>query len=241
MIRLCSFFTLIFYSICGTAALAQPFSGFYSGFDLGYTDAVVRGTEYVDGFPDGWTQKSTPSGALYGLILGYNSPLYGQTILGLELEFEGRSGSGNGFQINPDANMFQCSGACFNVSTAPQYAMSLRPRFGYVINQTRSLLFVTGGYQGGRIKTTFSTLKPAPAYPDNPVGSESISAWHNGWTAGFGIEQFLTKKITGKLEYRYSALNTKPLNAGAIWPGEIEHQRYNENAIRIAFLYHLND
>lgn len=240
MTKLCPFFTLFLYSICGISSPLEPLSGPYLGFDLGYTNAVVRGTEYVGEYPDGWTQKSTPSGVLYGVILGYNTQLDNQKTVGLELEFEGRSGSGNGFQINPNANMFQCSGACFNVTTAPEYAMSLRPRLGYFINQTQSMLFITGGYQTGRIKTTFSTLKSSPAYPDNPVGSESISAWQNGWTVGFGIEQSLTKKITGKLEYRYSVLNARPLNAGTLWPGEIEHQRYNENAIRIAFLYNLN-
>lgn len=86
---------------------------------------------------------------------------------------------------------------------------SLRARMGYDVNPF--LVYATGG-----VAATRNTLT-------NGAGSDSQT--HIGWTAGAGVEGFVTEDITARVEYRYSDYGTENYNLGgtAISSGFDDH------------------
>ncbi len=75
-----------------------------------------------------------------------------------------------------------------------------RLRAGYAFD--RFMVFGTGGF-------AFSTAEfKSPAFGKD-------DATHYGWTLGGGIEAALTEKITAKVDYLYTNLNTKNYTVGA--------------------------
>jgi outer membrane immunogenic protein len=75
---------------------------------------------------------------------------------------------------------------------------SLRARLGYDVNPF--LVYATGGVAATNAKLS------------NAAGSDSNAMI--GWTAGAGVEAFVTEKITTRLEYRYSDYGSKNFNLG---------------------------
>jgi outer membrane immunogenic protein len=67
----------------------------------------------------------------------------------------------------------------------------------------RLLLYGKGGYAGGLVDTRASTIAGPFAGRD-----ERTIAWHNGWTAGGGIEYALTDHVIIGAEYNYIDLGT---------------------------------
>jgi Opacity protein and related surface antigens len=75
---------------------------------------------------------------------------------------------------------------------------SLRARLGYDINPF--MVYATGGVAATKAKLS------------NAAGEDSNAMV--GWTAGAGVEAFVTEKITTRLEYRYSDYGSKDFNLG---------------------------
>lgn len=67
--------------------------------------------------------------------------------------------------------------------------------------------------------------------------SETNSKVSNGWTAGFGLENFINDKISVRAEYRYSSYSSEDFNI-VMWSA-VEHQKYDdEQSFRIGLNYH---
>ncbi|WP_018075417.1 outer membrane protein [Novosphingobium nitrogenifigens] len=77
----------------------------------------------------------------------------------------------------------------------PKRSVDLSLRAGYVLRD-KTLLYVRGGYSNVRASTIINA--ETPIY---------VSGSQNGWMLGGGIEQYVTKHITGRMEYRYTNLS----------------------------------
>ena len=75
----------------------------------------------------------------------------------------------------------------------PKRSLDLTGRAGYLLDPA-TLAYVRGGYTNARIETSANSL----------ISSES--EYRDSWTLGAGIERKILKKISARLEYRYSDL-----------------------------------
>lgn len=77
----------------------------------------------------------------------------------------------------------------------PKWSLDLTGRAGYLLDPA-TLAYVRGGYTNARIETSASTrFSPLPE-----------SEYRDSWTLGAGIERKILKRISARLEYRYSDL-----------------------------------
>ena len=76
----------------------------------------------------------------------------------------------------------------------PKEPSDFTARAGYLLDPA-TLAYVRGGHTNARIETSASAL----------LSSES--EYRDSWTLGAGIERKILKKISGRLEYRYSDLS----------------------------------
>lgn len=147
-------------------------------------------------------------------------------LLGAEADVEGRSQDDKSvqrYQGSPDST--------YPVKTDVPYAASLRARLGYIFNGGNILAFMTGGYTGADIKTSFGDTS-APA-------TETHSSWENGWTAGAGLEYLFSDKISVKLEYRYSDYGARTVSTSAVYSGNYsEKQEYHDHIVWLGIAYH---
>lgn len=205
---------------------AEPFAGPYAGIYVGYGRAEDKGIghDQASGAFDGWKQKTTPDGAQYGILGGYNWRLGGNYLIGLEADFEGRSGNDDrSFQKFNGATDTDVAG-----STRLRSAASLRGRIAYVFDK-RAAVYATAGYAGASVKRTFY---------DIPVVSqkESHATWQSGWTAGAGVDYLLTGQLAARLEFRHTDYGKDKVSAD-LW-NEFYRQRLTEDAVRVGLSYH---
>ncbi len=169
-----------------TAAPAFSWTGFYVGVNGGYGfGGFTRGGDPLFG---------NASGGLVGGTLGYNQQ-FGSAVLGLEGDWGWSGIRGSSTLAGPAL----ASSRLTNLMTA-------RLRAGYSID--RALLFVSGGYAGGTLRSSLidATLPP---------GSQSFttSNWNNGFALGLGAEYAFTKNVSAKFEYLHVGLADKPIFA----------------------------
>ncbi|MBI2308037.1 MAG: porin family protein [Rhodocyclales bacterium] len=206
------------------AAIAGPFDGPYVGVHLGQADARDKGVghDQATGANDGWSQKTTPDGALYGLMGGYNWRLGGNWLVGVEADFEGRSGSDRSFQKEDGVTDTGVA-----AKTQLKSAASLRGRVGYVFDN-RAAVYATAGYATASVKRTWYDIPFGPQ-------TESHTSWQDGWTAGVGVDYLLTGKIAARLEYRHTDYGTKKVSAN-LWD-EFYKQSLTEDSVRVGLSY----
>lgn len=87
-------------------------------------------------------------------------------------------------------------------------AWSLQARLGRIINE-QTLLYVTGGFAGARIQSSFCDV----TVPE----CESHSDSENGWTAGLGIEHLLTDYLSIKAGYSYADYGSRDLSTAVLY------------------------
>jgi outer membrane immunogenic protein len=202
--------------------LNGPFIGGY----LGNVDGTDTGKETAAGTPDGWTQKTSPSGAVYGLLGGYNWVFGNNLVLGVEADYEARSAYDKSVQKDssgvPNSN--------YPVKTELNAAYSLRAKFGYAFNAKTTLVYVTAGYAAADIKRTFTSISGAQSVSD--------SGWQDGTTVGLGVEQLFKEHISARVEYRYADYGDTNVNTASIMgPGFSEVQSYTEQSLRVGVAY----
>ena len=161
-------------------------TGFYVGLNGGYGFGGFKG--------GGDALFGKANGGLVGGAVGYNQQ-FGSVVLGLEGDW-GWSG------IKGERNL---PGPAFANAKLTNLA-TIRARAGYAIDKT--LLYVTGGYAGG-------TLKSALTDTTLPVGARNFSAsnWNNGFALGAGVEYAFSKSVSLKGEYLYTSLSDKTIFA----------------------------
>ncbi len=183
-----------------------PFTwtGFYAGLNAGY----------------GWgsyskaanTIMAKQSGGELGVQAGYNYQ-YGNLVLGVEGDVNGSWLSGS-------------RSPAIGVATrgSLDWFGTLRGRVGFAAD--RALIYATGGYAGGQVKSNIVSVLPAFV--------ETSSSWRNGYALGAGIEYAFTNSISAKAEYLYMNLGSQIL-----FPANLPTpSSYSSSVIRAGVNYH---
>ena len=225
---------IAFLALTKTVFAENKFDGAYAGIDLGYVSSDTKGETMQDGRgddpgPTGWSFKNTSiDSALFGGFVGLNKVFDNNALIGFEADYEFRNGDKTSREQYPGGPSNEIYAKSKLSNTA-----SVRAKLGYVFNNNQSLVYVNGGYAAAKAKNT------STAYPD--IASES--KWHNGWTAGFGAEHFVTNKVSLKGEYRYSDYRTERYNVNVPeatymygWYHDIKLE--SENSMRVGVAYH---
>ena len=234
----------------------SAFNGAYAGINLGYLHAKDKGNEtYYDppAAPDPAFafQSLKPKGALYSLSVGYNHKLNSNVLVGLEGEFGGTNADDRTFQTYSvdDGVDDDCSGKCYGVSSAVKMNYSLRPKLGMLFNQEKTLLYVTGGLEGAKIKRSFSWDSTADVDANGNEDRSSISKnnWQTGWSLGAGVEHLIANQVTARIEYKHSDLGSKDIDATSVYSTNfaisggdqhINRMDYKDDSLRLGVIYH---
>ena len=218
----------LFASASLFAGEVNQYSGPYVGIQMGYAKGDFKGTDSFQGV-DYNSYSLSPSGYLWGALVGYNKIVAGSFLLGVEADYDQRNANGSGQMIDL-ADGVSSNGT---FETKAQKASSLRLRVGKIFNQDQTLAYVTAGYAAVDIKSNFA-LAGLPPF--------SKSEWTGGYTAGFGLEHFVNDALSIKTEYRYSHYGKIEIDPSAVSVdliGQLERTKYeNENSIRLGLMYH---
>jgi outer membrane immunogenic protein len=164
-------------------AMTAPFSGFYVGASVGYSEGDANQTRWapVVGGPFTGTQADAElDGWGAGLFAGYNHKM-GNWILGLEGNWDWSDVSGDDNGSGGDINEWE-----------QNWEASVRAKLGYQVLDDL-VLYATGGYSWSDFD---SNVVNAPA--------GSVSHTFDGWTAGAGAELQIASNVTARLQYRYT-------------------------------------
>lgn len=214
--------------ISSQAVAGSSYDGFYAGAQVGYADGNDKGKEFANGEFEGWTQKTKLNDGLIGGFVGFNKVLENNVLLGVEGDYEYRGSS--------DKDTQKLNGVeddCCKVKTKLKDSATLRAKLGFIFNENKTLAYLTAGY---------ATLKTKRNY-DFQGNTSSIhfgeTQWHDGWTAGFGLEHMIADKISAKAEYRYSDYGRENVKTTNNADSIVEKQRYeNEQSLRLGVSYH---
>lgn len=163
-------------------------SGFYAGFQGGYSFSNFSGTSGP--FPGLATETYNlkSDGWLGGVHLGYNYQ-FGHYLIGAEIDVEGMNHSTQsvGSFGTPRRNDVD-------------WQSSLRARLGWV--EGPWLFYGTGGwvFAGG----------------DSQIGPVSFGNRYSGWTAGLGLERAVTNNASLRIEYRYTDFGTSKFSDATV-------------------------
>lgn len=214
------------------ASLAQSnFDGFYTGLGFGHARGEDKGIEYhsYGNSFQGTTQRVNPEGSLFSAFAGANKMVNENILLGAEIDYETRNYSNSSVQ-----EVNGVSYSIYPVTTKVRDGASLRARLGRTFNNDKTLSYVTGGLATISIKRT---------YGDNTGSlgngtSSSKTTRSNGYVVGFGIEHFLTEKVSLRAEYRYAKYDAKMIDASSMYgAGVFEKQKFSDQSFRIGVAY----
>ena len=205
----------------------EKFNGPYVGVQIGYADGKHHGEEFEDdGTLTGYTYKNTTNKILLGGLAGYNKTFSNNILIGVEADYDYRNASKKSIELE-----YGILDNDYTTKSKINTSASLRAKLGLIFNN-KTLAYITGGYAGADIKTTYNS-----DYEEFP-GTSSNTQWHNGYTLGLGAEHYINDKISAKAEYRYADFGEKNASV-AIEEYFNYRQNYDkENSIRIGLNYH---
>ncbi len=174
-----------------TSVPTFTWTGFYAGVNAGYGwGTFTSGGKGLFG---------DAKGGMIGGTAGYNYQI-GQLVLGVEGDTDWSSAK-NTIGVN--------TGKITNLST-------LRGRVGFAAD--RALVYATGGYAGGQLKTNSDIA--------------SSTTWNNGWALGGGIEYAFLNNVSAKAEYLWTDLSSKSILANTSATG------LHDSVLRAGVNYH---
>lgn len=222
---------VILFGIFNPAFAESNFDRIYVGLGAGRAYSTDKGTEYKNNGSsfDGVTQRTTPDGSLFSLFTGVNKVVNENILFGAEADYEKRNYS--------DASSQEFNGALLSeypVTTKVKNASSLRARFGYIFNQDKTLAYITGGLASIKVKRSYGDTT-------NTLGNGTVmkkETRHDGYAFGFGLEHFLTNKVSLRAEYRYTKYEARNIDSSAIYgAGTTEKQTLRDQSVRIGIAY----
>jgi len=181
------------------AALAQSppvynWSGFYIGVNAGGGWAKVEEGLSIPGRL-AYQASNRDSGFTGGGQLGYNWFIAPNWLFGIEGDFNYLKGTRQdtfGFVFNTGEDVVG------RQETRLRWLNTVRGRFGYVWANTA--FYATGGLAIGKVESEVSATRR-----DTGVAlatfAGAYSSTRTGWTAGGGIEHFLSNRVSLKVEY----------------------------------------
>lgn len=167
--------------------------GLHGGYGWGQTDAEFNEPPRGDCGPDWWygcAVQLDPKGAFGGIQGGYQYQFSNNIVLGIEGDWSYASMHEGG------ESAFQWFGndSYTHVDLEIKQMASVQARLGYAVG--RWLPFATVGWGWAEVERS--------AYnPDTIPDPTSEKNWHDGWTAGAGVEYAIDDKWSVKGEYRY--------------------------------------
>lgn len=176
-------------------AHAEPFNGPVVGAQAGWSQNKIGDLDNDLGVVQVDRSRDSFTGGIYA---GYDHKIGSNVVIGVEAGFniaaEDRivAHGMNGPSVNP--LIANPSGAVDTIVN-PHHAFDLSVRAGYLMND-KSLLYIRGGYDNMRARTTVAGFDTALSSTDN----------YDGWMVGGGFERALGDKVSTRLEYRYSDL-----------------------------------
>ena len=172
-------------------------TGIYFGADGGFGWTTFNGT-LLDAIGTPLTPFSyRVNGPVAGLFVGGNYQI-NKVVLGVEGDWQWSNLLGNNQVLAPLGAAGTFPSGPFLVSTTVKDYASVRGRLGLAFD--RFLVFGTGGWAWGNPLTSYALVGAAPFF--NNGGSST------GWTAGLGVDYAFTDSVVGRIEYRYTSLET---------------------------------
>src|SRR4029077_1949524 len=177
----------------------SPYSwtGFYFGADGGFAWQRATGTLTTASgavlTPYGYSGTGPFAGSFVGVNYQFN-----RFVFGVEGDWQWSNLTGSNQTLAPLGATGALPSGPFTVSTTTKDYGAIRGRLGIAFD--RFLVFGTGGWATGNPSTAFALTG---AVPFVTTGGKS-----NGWTAGGGLEYAITDSILGRVEYRYTDLQT---------------------------------
>ena len=120
-------------------------------------------------------------GLFGGVMLGYNFQVSGNFVVGIEGEIAATD-------LTTDLNI-----PGFSLDAQPEWTAAVSGRLGWLPMQ-ETMLYVIGGYSYADYNVDIS----------GGPGSASFSQDYHGFHVGTGMETYLAKNVTARVEYRYT-------------------------------------
>jgi outer membrane immunogenic protein len=126
---------------------------------------------------------------------------------------------------------------------------ALRPRIGVLLNEEKTLIYLTGGLEGAKIKRSFGwdTTQFPLAVGNEERSHISKSDWQTGWSVGAGLEHLIANQVTARVEYKHSDLGSQNIDATSVYSNNeaislgdkhINRMDYKDDSIRLGVIYH---
>ena len=163
-------------------APAFTWTGFYVG--------VNGGGDWARFTKGGRGAFGNANGGMFGATAGYNYQITPSFVAGIEGDLD---------WTNVEAK--RTNAFSFNSASKAKLSnlFTVRGRLGYSVD--RALIYVTGGYAGGSVKSSVVDV------PRAIVGSND--SYRSGYALGGGLEYAFTNNISAKAEYIYAKLGEK--------------------------------
>jgi outer membrane immunogenic protein len=198
------------------AAAPVSWTGFYVGMNAGY-----GGDKFE--YPFGGAFEQTPysgkpsvtsGGFLGGAQVGYNLQLANRIVLGVEADYQWSNIEG---KVDINGAIAGVGQADINAGSELKYFGTVRARLGY--GWDRTLLYVTGGWAFGSVKTGGALSICSETSECFVGGLSEKSNLNSGWTVGAGIEYAIANNVSFKTEYLYVNLGSDTLYSQNYGPG----------------------
>lgn len=199
----------------------NDWDGFYSGLSLGQriqvSDWKQTGLYDTEGgyLADTNISHSSRDGTGYASIYGgYNWHLNDRVVAGLELSV-GYADNESKSRLYLPGNLFisgQPLPTSAETSLASSWDAKLRGRLGYLV-APNTLLYGAAGLAVTQLKATTTCKGPVGLMCFGPDRKETTSKTLLGWTVGLGIESALSRQITARVEYQYTAYESSSFMA----------------------------
>lgn len=165
---------------------AEPFNGPFVGVQAGWNQNDIGALDSDLGVVGVDRKRDSLVGGVYA---GYDHKIGSNFVIGAEA----------GFNVGVDDKITR-RGAVDTIVN-PNHAFDISARAGYLVND-KSLIYVRGGYDNMRARTTVAGPDVALSSKDN----------YDGWLVGGGFERALGDNVSTRLEYRYSDLGSGASN-----------------------------
>lgn len=178
--------------VVAAPAHAEPFNGPVVGAQAGWSQNKIGDLDKDLGVVQVDRSRDSFTGGIYA---GYDRKIGSNVVLGVEAGFNIAADDkivASSLGVNP--LIANPSGAVDTIVN-PHHAFDLSVRAGYLVNDN-SLLYVRGGYDNMRARTTVAGYDTVLSSTDN----------YDGWMVGGGFERALGDNVSTRLEYRYSDL-----------------------------------
>mgnify|MGYP002084291748 CR=1 FL=1 len=203
--------------------------------------AVYNWTGFYIGVNGGWARSDLDfltaagaelashkgKGAVIGGQIGYNFQVGGNFVLGVEVDADYASITGQR----------SCPNAAFNCRHNISALVSARGRAGFLVTQ-QALVYATGGGAWARARYDAVSVATGLANPGGFVTRGN----HSGWVAGGGLEYKFANSWSVRAEYLYYAFDGKALDCTPLPAGVASSCNFEPtvHAVRVGFNWHFN-